>query len=297
MLAPAGFHSNEAIITAFQELATKNDNLIIELKKECDVQFPEYFLVSKVGEKDNAPIFEIQENITTQSSLEYLLEKNFFPKPEIKALPVDVFNLQTNFTVKSFEDIVRLNEAQKEEVKRLSFFDESLKSRPALQILYENTLSLNMLLEETLATMLNPKNNMHELQENLLTISNVFDNFKKLNVKFFSKAEIIARQQAGILAKKQEENLARQTAITLARQHAEMLAQQHTEVLAIQGCLLLLSCFFFVCFYDVFLSILYLFFFVLIFIVIFIFSLFFGRFKSNIVHLKFCFRFYYLLFK
>jgi hypothetical protein len=67
-----------------------------------------------------------------------------------------------------------------------------------------------MLLEETLATMLNPKNNMPELQKNLLTISNVFENFKKLNVKFFSKAELLARQQAELLARQQAELIAYQ---------------------------------------------------------------------------------------
>jgi hypothetical protein len=73
--------------------------------------------------------------------------------------------------------------------------------------------------------MLNPKNNMPELQENLLTISNVFENLKKLNVKFFSKAELLAREQ---------ELLARQQAELLARQQAELLAQQQ-ELLAYQG--------------------------------------------------------------
>jgi hypothetical protein len=223
---PAGFQSNEAIIAAFHELAVRNDNFIVELTKERDVHVPEYLLVSKVGEEDNVPKFGIQENIVIQSSSEFLLQKNFFPNPEIRALPKDVFRLKTNFIVKSFEDVVRLNDAQKEEVDQFSFFGESVQSRPALLILYENTLSLNMLLEETLATMLNPKNNMPELQENLLIISNVFENFKKLNVKFFSKAELLAREQ---------ELLARQQAELLARQQAELLARQQAELLAYQG--------------------------------------------------------------
>jgi hypothetical protein len=228
----SGFQSNEAIIAAFGELAEKNDHLIIELKRERAVQFPEYLLIGEEG----FPKFEIQENTVTQSSSEYLLQKKFFPNPEIRALPKDMFNLKTNFTVKSFEDVVRLNDAQKEEVNRLSFNYESLQLRPALLILYENTLSLTMLLEETLATMLNPKNNIPELQENLLTVSNVFENFKKLNVKFFTKAEFLARQQAELLARQQAELLARQQAELLAhQQQAKLFDRQLGELVSSQG--------------------------------------------------------------
>jgi hypothetical protein len=196
-------HSNQDVIKAFQETAEKNNKLILELKKERDFQLAEYFCVLKVGENEDVPKFEIQENIITQSSSEHL-QKKFFPKPEIKTLPVDVFNLKTDFSVTTFVDIVRLNEAQKEEVARYGLFGESSYSRPALQILLENNLILNKLLEETIAAMLDPKNNMQEAQQTLSTISNAFGNLKKLNVQFFLP-DGLAKKQAVILAKKQVE--------------------------------------------------------------------------------------------
>ena len=172
--------------------------MIVELKTERTIQTPQYFLISKKDEKENNndfPCFEMQEKMITQTSIEYLFQKKIFPNPEVKALPEDIFNLKTNFSVKSFEDIVRLNNAQKNEIEKYSLFGEALLSKPALKILYENTIVLNKLLNEIFDETLNPKNNMSELKE---MISNVNKNCKKLNVQFYTEDEFIAAEKGFI---------------------------------------------------------------------------------------------------
>ena len=177
------FETNQDIVNAFNALAVENDHLIVELKTERIIQTPQYFLISKKDE-NNIPSFEIQETMITQTSTEYLLNKNVFPNPKIKALPEDVFNLKTTFRVKSFEDIVRLHNAQKVEVQKYSVFGEALPSRLPLQILYENNLVLNKVLKEIFDEILNPKNNLLEVQETLSIISSCYEKLKKLNVNF-----------------------------------------------------------------------------------------------------------------
>ena len=181
------FENNQGIISAFKVLVAEIDNLIIQIKVDRDIQFPEYILISKKDEQNNFPRFEIQENMITQTPAEYLLQKKWLPNPEIKALSADVFKLKTNFNVKSFEDIVRLNNAQKEEVANYEIFFDSANSKPPLQILYENSVVLNKLLKETFDEMSNPKNNKLELQEITAQVS---ENYKRLNVQFYTEADL-----------------------------------------------------------------------------------------------------------
>ncbi len=106
--------------------------------------------------------------------------------PQIKSLPVDLFNHKTDWYVRTFADLGRLNADMRVHVAKWAFFEESPKCTKPLQTLLENARAIQVLTQHAASTVSDQASRLDQLHAQTQALRQSFAGLKGLGVVAFN---------------------------------------------------------------------------------------------------------------
>ena len=168
--------TNAALIREFQRVTDDNAEIIQQHSVERTVRYFQYrFTTHPVVDPADPPEVKIEEIPMEGSCTERLREWAVPKLPKIQPsvpthIKLKLFDLQTNFTVSKYPDLVRLNVEQAQEVDCWAFFEDSARVTNPLRVLLSNAQAINVHLKNASSVTQDSKSVMQECMVRLGTL-------------------------------------------------------------------------------------------------------------------------------